>query len=319
MEALKEEATLGHTSLEVAREKAAYWLLSLEDASDTNRAILEVQIDTWLKEDVKHEQIFNEMQSIWSATSHHSQKQSRFKTSILNILIIGFIAITNMQMPWQYWNAAYKTNVGEIKTILLEDGTEATLNTNTAFNIDFDGDKRVVKLVRGELLVKVAYQENQPFTVITPHGSATALGTIYSTRIQEGKTTVKVYESRVTVSLTEKPEQSAVIHSGQSATLDKQKISNTRALTEKEPDWLRKKLTFHNTPLSEVISRISYYRNGKVSAKGEVLQRDLHFTGLLPADDSDAALSVVAEALGLELHQFTDYNVWFENSSNNIQ
>lgn len=302
-------------SMDAIREKAAHWLLCLEDATADERKAYDIEVEAWFEMDERHRQVFEQMQEIWSASDNKVNKQG-INRPLAGLSMLALVAVMCTQMPWGYWTATHRSNVGEIQTIQLADGTKATLNTNSAINIKFDDNQRRIELIRGEIMVTVAKDSTRrTFSIVTPHGSANAMGTIYSTRLKEQETIVSVYESSVEVTPQQNPNNAVILNAGQSAWLSKNNVSDSLPVKLRKPDWAQGKLVFNNVPLADVVERLNNYRQGTISISTEVVKRDLHFTGLVPAQDSDAALALIADALGLELNQFTTYRVWFESRS----
>lgn len=302
-------------SMDAIREKAAHWLLSLEGATADERKAYDIEVEAWFEIDKRHRQVFEQMQGIWSASDNKVSKR-HVKHPLSGLSMLALVAAMFTQVPWDYWTATHRSNVGEIQTIQLADGTEATLNTNSAVNIKFDNNRRHIELVRGEVMVTVAKDSTRrTFSIVTPHGSANAMGTIYSARLKEQETIVSVYESSVEVTPRQNPNNAVILNAGQSAWLSKNNVSDALPVKQRKPDWAQGKLVFNNVPLAGVVKRLNNYRQGTISISADVVERDLHFTGLVPAQDSDAALALIADALGLKLNQFTAYRVWFESRS----
>lgn len=90
--------------------------------------------------------------------------------------------------PWQRLMASYSTQVGERGRWTLADGSLLDLNTDSAVRLHFDGARREVELLRGELhLVSGSDAQSgvrRALYVSTPYGLCEALGTRFSVRLQ---------------------------------------------------------------------------------------------------------------------------------------
>ncbi len=85
----------------------------------------------------------------------------------------------------QQWTADYRTAVGERREWTLADGSRITLNTNTAVDVLFDSQQRLIRLREGEILVQTATDNSplaRPFLVSTAQGHMQALGTRFIVR-----------------------------------------------------------------------------------------------------------------------------------------
>ena len=69
------------------------------------------------------------------------------------------------------------TATGEQRTMTLADGSQVQLNTDSAISIDYQPDRRIVHVLKGEAAFSVARDPRRPFSVEAKGGSTTALGT----------------------------------------------------------------------------------------------------------------------------------------------
>jgi len=72
---------------------------------------------------------------------------------------------TNSQQLETPSDQYYQTNIGEKSTIMLVDGSEVILNTNSSIRTHFTENERSLYLKRGEIHVQVAHEKNRPFRV----------------------------------------------------------------------------------------------------------------------------------------------------------
>jgi len=76
----------------------------------------------------------------------------------------------------------YTSGVGELKKVVLADGSVITLNTRTELRVRYSGEHRDIRLVRGEAMFAVAHDAKRPFTVRVGVWTAVALGTAFAVR-----------------------------------------------------------------------------------------------------------------------------------------
>lgn len=93
----------------------------------------------------------------------------------------------------------YRTAVGERLAVVLEDGSELTLNTDSRAVIDYDEAVRNVTLARGQALFEVAENPDRPFVVAAGGRTVTALGTAFDVRLSDKRLEVTLIEGRVRV------------------------------------------------------------------------------------------------------------------------
>src|ERR1700722_2098356 len=60
---------------------------------------------------------------------------------------------------------SFETQIGETRAVPLDDGSLATLNTNSKIVVRYSEERRDIKLVRGEALFDVAKNKKRPFVV----------------------------------------------------------------------------------------------------------------------------------------------------------
>ena len=113
---------------------------------------------------------------------------------LLGVLVLGWASVEQLPL----WMADQRTGVGERSQVVLADGSQVQLNSNSALDVKFDDQQRVIELLKGEMWVEVAKDAQRPFVVRTDQGTATALGTRFLVqRAVDGSTVVTVIESTV--------------------------------------------------------------------------------------------------------------------------
>lgn len=94
---------------------------------------------------------------------------------------------------------AYRTAVGEQRTVALADGSKVTLNTATEIAVDYRAGERIVRLLRGQALFDVAHAADRPFSVVVAGRKVTALGTIFEVRFDQDRLKVTLLRGKVRV------------------------------------------------------------------------------------------------------------------------
>lgn len=289
------------------RQQAAEWVVALRTASGDERARLQAECDTWQAKDPRRRQVLEQIQRLWQATEP-ALKRRRRHHPFTGLGAVLLVVLFGAQLPWAYWNADYRTAAGEIRTLTLPDGSRVVLNSNSAIDLDYSGATRTVALVRGELLATVAKAPDRPFQVTTRHLTATALGTRYSVRLEEGFTRVAVQESKVAVT-PRNGGDGLNLTAGQQADLNRDGVIARSTAPRQRPDWADGRLAFSKAPLTEVVERLSHHRPGLLVLDDALANSSRRFTGVLPANDSDAALALLADTLNLEVRYLTRWYV----------
>lgn len=202
--------------------------------------------------------------------------------------------------PGQALLADLRTGSAERRELTLADGSRLSLNADSAVDLDFSSARRLLNLRQGTLLVQVAAEPARPFVVRTEHGEARALGTRFMVERQAGSTRVVVLEHAVRVSL---PSGSHLdLQEGQAAVLHPARIERLEGDQRFRADWLKGQLSVLDEPLERVIDALRPYRRGHIRLDPQV--RQLRVQGVFPLDDSDRALTALAETLPLKVDRY---------------
>ena len=198
------------------RETAAIWFYRLQnmemDHPDRSR------FEAWLLENPAHQAAYQEVERVsqklssihevdqLSAALKHQNKtkrSSRLKTTVTALSVFLFASVG--LVGYQHWQAqpvlhmAAISNVREIKTQQLEDGSKIIINSKSDLEITYYRDKRVAKLKRGEVIFEVARDENRPFIVDSGTTKVTVLGTRFAVNHLKNLVRVSVDHGRVRV------------------------------------------------------------------------------------------------------------------------
>ncbi len=193
---------------------------------------------------------------------------------------------------------------GEQKAIQLPESSHIQLNSGSRLIYDarhFDSD-REVKLV-GEAFFKV--HPGSKFTVITPQGSVTVLGTSFNVIAWPDRFEVTCYTGKVMVENESKDRET--ITPGERCTTDEESRelqTNLFPLSAESPDWTRGKFVFENQPLKIVVEELERQYNIKVKLAPGLAE--LKYVGLFDSGDLDKALSLITWPLHLKVEKNGD-------------
>lgn len=112
------------------------------------------------------------------------------------------IAAVGAAVVWQtaFRTPTYTTQLGELRTITLNDGSTVTLNADSRMSVRFTGTERFIDLSDGQALFKVTKDSARPFIVQSSDTRITAIGTQFDVNRKTNGTVVTVIEGRVSVS-----------------------------------------------------------------------------------------------------------------------
>lgn len=232
---------------------------------------------------------------------------NRKRRDALRLLGVGIVAFGAFEMlretdVWQRARAAQSTAIGEIRQIVLPDGTQVTLASGTALDVRFDAQERVLELRAGEIFVSTAHDPaptHRPFRVRDRHGTVEALGTRFDVRLDADSSRVKVYEGMVEVRPADDFSAAMRLAAGQGCSFDADSCSARVAVSESGESWIRGVLLAENMRVADFVTELSRYRPGLLHCSADVA--DLRVSGVFPLRDTDRALHNLSLVLPVSL------------------
>lgn len=205
--------------------------------------------------------------------------------------------------------ADHRSGKGEQRAITLADATRITLNTASAIDVRFDAQRRLVRLVAGEILVATGHAgdgqaDARPFFVQTGEGLIQALGTRFTVRQwPDGRTSVAVLQDRVEIA----PDlgRRQLLQAGQRATFTRGAVQDSGALQERDAAWTRGQIVADQMRLQDFADELARYRPGWIRCSPEVA--GLRLSGVFPLDDTDRILSALPSVLPVQVRLRTRY------------
>lgn len=237
-----------------------------------------------------------------------NNRRATLKTLTLMIAAGPVAWLTYRYPPWQEWMAQERTVTGERRQLVLTDGTQLTLNTDTTIDIAFDDTTRRVLLRSGEILIQTAPDRQtpaRPFIVDSRHGSLRALGTRFVVRQQEQRSSVAVLQGAVEVTPRDNIDARYVVGANQQSSFNQQHGDGLQKLTPHADGWSSGALYVENMPLGEFIAEVARYRPGILRCDPAVTQ--LKVAGVFQLRDTDAILTALVESLPLRAAFVTRY------------
>ena len=185
-----------------------------------------------------------------------------------------------------------KTRPAEEKSVLLSDGTEVILNSDSelTYNRNYNKNNRSVHLI-GEAYFSVQ-KGNIPFNVLTPYGKISVLGTSFNIRARNDGFEVGVNDGEVQVS-----NENSLLNLSKGQLIDvKSEFFSSNIIqipTDQYPDWLNRKFYCKETTLESLCLEIERTFDIKINFTNPNL-KDLTITGVIEASDLDNVLQTVS-------------------------
>ncbi|KJZ66022.1 FecR domain-containing protein [Pseudomonas fluorescens] len=197
----------------------------------------------------------------------------------------------------QQWSADYRTALGQRRELNLADGSQITLNTDTAIDVLFDAHQRLINLREGEILVQTApdaMPQARPFLVSTRQGRMQALGTRFIVREQQPRTHLAVLEGAVRVQL---PDGNRVppliVNAGQRTDFSSQAFGPLNPVDRSVSAWAQGMLMADNLRLADFAAELTRYRRGFVRVDPAIAE--LRISGAFPISDTQRTLNMLVQ------------------------
>lgn len=202
------------------------------------------------------------------------------------------------------WLADHHTAVGQRLPVALADGGQLMLNTDSAADVSYDAQQRLVNLRHGEVMVTTASDPaGRPFFVQTVHGRVQALGTRFSVRLLKRQTQVCVFEHQVRIA----PDhgQPLLLQPGQRCRFSAAFADSAQSLDASQDAWTQGLLVANEQPLGTLLAELGRYRRGWLRCDPAVA--GLRVSGTFPVDDTDKALRAITSVLPIDIVHRTRY------------
>ncbi|MCL5974489.1 MAG: FecR domain-containing protein [Gammaproteobacteria bacterium] len=303
--------------------EAADWLVKLKDKPLT--ASEKSQLKQWCAQSADHQRAWQAAQQLNQSfeqvpeklgLSVLSRKQAQRRNLIKAISALLVIPtgswLVYQHSPISSWTADYQTATGELREVMLADGSQLILNTRSAVNVWFDENQRLIELLEGEIQITTVSDLARPLSVRTEHGQIWALGTIFTVRLDSDYSQVAVQQDAVEIhtAATDKVQR---ITAGQQSRFSEVEIEPARiSQPTTATAWTRQQLIVDNQPLAEVIAELSRYRKGWLRCDPAVAQ--LRLSGVFQLTDTNIALSNIAHTLPVKVVYRSAYWVTVTNN-----
>ncbi|MBO9827958.1 FecR domain-containing protein [Xanthomonas sp. A2111] len=172
---------------------------------------------------------------------------------------------------------AYRTEIGELRTVILADGSQATLSSDSLLEASIGPQARRVVLQRGEAFFAVRKDPTRPFVVQSGVRRVVAVGTRFDVRQDHDALRVVVTEGMVRMEETDAIDrtQAVLLPAGSIATVDAQGARVQRssiAEAERQLDWRQGYLSFDDVALPQAVAEINRFNRRPLVLADPALQ-----------------------------------------------
>ncbi|HEX4551820.1 FecR family protein [Pseudomonas sp.] len=311
-------------------KQAIHWLLRLRN--NHGNARLSRQCEAWRAEHHEHELAWQRVQSLQAELSHNlravpgahvalntleNSAQGLGRRQALKLLsgalLMGSAAwVARDTSAWQQWSADYATATGERRGFQLPDGTRIELNTDSAVDLDYTAQQRLIKLTRGEIIVTCGGNDqgaafNRVLRVQSRHGIYEPVDARFILRQESDCTRLSVTAGRVAIHT---GGTSVEALAGQTYLVDHHQVRPAPPLDMDAGAWVDGLIVTRNMRLGDFLSEVGRYRQGFLTCASDVAE--LRLSGVFRLHDTDRLLAILPQTLPVQLRYRTRWWVTLE-------
>ena len=196
-------------------------------------------------------------------------------------------------------SVAVETAIGQSRTIILEDGSEAELNTDSHLTISYSKTQRLVTLQSGEAFFSVEKNKSRPFLVRTGNAQISVTGTSFSVSEINGGTAVNVLTGVVDVA----PKNGPVATLLAGDMIEISTDGSAGVIMRYDPSivlaWRSGKARFRGEPLGKVLNSLNRYFETPIEL-GDQSLANLPVTGEFDVHDRETTVKALTMAFDLD-------------------
>ena len=317
-----------HSAASQRDEQAASWCMRLADAQLS--ADEQADLDAWIAADPANAAAFEEAVATWQRIDATTSmpEMIRFRAEAVEGLRQAN-ARRWARSPGRRWTVSaamaaclamlivaavlllgdraqtYRTDTGERRVVMLDDGTRLTLDASTRVDVRMERDRRRLELIAGRAKFDVAHDPLRPLSVLARNRLTVATGTSFSVELLPRQVRVILYQGKVEVleqaqdganrNLLAARADDAALTPGHeliaSTAGPEVRINDTDV--ERSLTWETGLLSFDGEPLALAVERINRGARNKLVV-GDAQIASYGISGVFAAGDVDAFVEGVS-------------------------
>lgn len=304
------------------RREAAEWVARLGGgAGEGDHAAFRV----WYAADPRNAEAYDRMAAIWSASGQLSKptagnaeerggRSYRFAfAAAASLLALAAAALLLLRGPFfgagPQTPAAYATSRGELRQLVLPDGSRVMLDSGSRIEVAFSAAERRLVLREGRARFSVAH-EARPFIVQAGADQVVATGTLFDVSLLDHRLSVVLLQGRVEVrqGRGSAPPTVRRLEAGNRLVVQGAGAPVSAPASRGDTSWARRMLEFDDVPLGEAVATANRYSQIQIRLADAGIGR-LRVTGAYRAGDATGLARSLAAAFDLELRSDPDGNL----------
>ncbi|WEK40094.1 MAG: FecR domain-containing protein [Candidatus Brevundimonas colombiensis] len=286
-------------------QEATEWFVQLhEDPRDDQ---LRPHFEAWRAADPRHADAYERVRRLWGAAAHlpalaRAPARPDRRAVLTGVAGLGgaamAVAATGRLVLGPHPFADYRTRAGEVLQVTLQDGSNVTLSTASALEIDISATARRLRLLQGEAWFETASDAGRRLSVEAAGATVSAAdAAAFGVRLVGGCGRLSVARQAVALSLAG---QSRQFGADKTALFDRTGIGAVSDLDVNDWAWRDGQLVFINRPLAEVLAGLDRWTGLRTLIRG----RDLAarpVTLITRTRDAAAGLEQLSRAIPIRI------------------
>lgn len=288
----------------------------------------------WMEEEEANKKFFEEVVKIWSLSSDESDFETDTQAawakveSRLGAPGGAVIRPINRRARWRriaaamlllviagWWLMTDRSEMievialgGEVKEVVLPDGSHVWLNENSRLTYNDDFSPRNIDL-SGEAFFEVERDEKKPFTIFSGDATTQVLGTSFNIKAYEqlDSVVVTVKTGKVSVKDALNEQKQVILIPGDIAVVYKKEHQVKKVVYQDENviSWKTKKLYFNNITMKEIVRDIETYFGVQVEVENQNIM-NCRYLGKFNQPQLDEILDALVFAMDLQVEKSND-------------
>jgi len=293
-----------------AAAEAAEWVARREGAERWTEAD-ERALQAWLAADPQRRREFEILREIYARSGGAAAGAAPARGGLVRggsgrlaswagaaaVVVLGAFLAWRLLAPGGF-RAEYATAIGQIREVVLPEGSRLALDADTTLDVRFEADRRLVLLRRGRAMFSVTAESGRPFVARTPAGDVSVIGTDFEVGLVDRRVRVAVLEGEVLLRPAEGLGQGRALRGGEGALFEAAGMAGPVEPVEANAfaAWRQGRLEFRNRPLGEVVLEVGRYLEQDVRVVTEAL-RQTPVSGSFNARDLGEFFNAVQQML----------------------
>lgn len=309
-------STMGNSrAREAIEQQAADYLVALMCDPTVE---LKQQASGWIERDPAHAVAFARAEQVWELAGQVTltppvetvdprdaqpdffrSEHSRRRVVAMGALAASLVGLVGVGLLRRRQDIS--TAVGEVRDVVLPDGSTMHLNTDSRVIIAMTDKRRLVRLLQGEAYFSVVHNKDAPFDVEASGAVVRALGTAFNVRVREALVELTVTQGLVGVrtakGMTER------VPAGEAAFVQARTVALTslhKDELEQRTAWRSKMIELNGESLAQAVEEFNRYRETPIVI-GDQRIAPLRVGGRFQVDQVDQFLLALEQTLPVSI------------------